>query len=483
MRLMDWLLVLGASALLSSCGDSGLPKHGDGGADGGASAGGLADGGGTVHRDAGMSAAHFGSPCKKTADCGRALFCDQEIDTSFPADKLPPGTKDVPQSVFPGGLCSPMPAAVYDPKGVKSCNPGAPKAQQGCGSDGTCIAVQISSQKTEVACRPSCDPSDAKGCGRTGYTCDFGLKACVEGCQSDVECRLVLLDGNGDGMADGLAYDDQSKAICDTKTFRCVLHGASSARPTGAACDRLDDCEAEGLCLQSLQTYGGLPFPGGYCTKLGCDLKGRDCNGQHAICAEARPWSPGLLTGQACFQSCEVGAEPESDQLGVNGHGKGCRPGYRCHYNGNPGAEQGICAGGNYNDVRKNNVGQTCKVDADCYSPFGLGNCIALSVGGVQPPSSVCTIMDCSVPGIPSDVCGGSGDCIGLNGDVTFCAKTCLEASECAAGYACADDDGDPSTAKICYPACFTDADCRKGQERCNATATTMVGSCVASRQ
>ena len=142
-----------------------------------------------------------------------------------------------------------------------------------------------------------------------------------------------------------------------------------------------------------------------------------------------------------------------------------------------------MCVGGVYNAVSKNNVGEACKTDADCYSPYGLGNCIALSVSGVQPSGSVCTIMDCSVPGIPTDVCGAGNDCIGLNGDVTFCVQTCEDATQCAAGYACADDVSDPATPKICYPACFATADCRKGQEVCNATATTMVGSCVASRR
>jgi hypothetical protein len=479
MRTNDWAKVGCAAMLLAACSSStGASSKADGGAgDGGAA---RADGGTSARGDASV---RLGSACKKDADCGRALFCDPEVDTSITASNLPAGVKKVPSSAFPGGSCTPQPAATYDPNGVRSCDPLAPGSQQGCGSDGACVAVLVDT-KTEVACRPTCDPLDPKACGRLGYTCDFSLKACVEGCQSDEECRLQLVDSNSDGMPDDLTYDAQSKAICDTKTFRCVLPGAGGSQPTGAPCDRLDDCDPEGHCLQSLQTYGGMAFPGGYCTKLGCDLKGRDCTGDNAVCTQLRTWgSAGTLTGRSCLQGCAVGAEPAADQVGTNGHGKGCRAGYRCHYNGGSGTQQGVCVGGNYNAVTASNVGDKCENDADCYSPFGLGNCLSLSVGTVQSPTGVCSIMDCSVPGLPDDLCGSGNQCIGLSGDVTFCAKSCLEATECAAGQACADDDSDPSTPKICYPACFGDADCRAGQERCSATASTMVGSCVASRQ
>jgi hypothetical protein len=472
-----------AAGLLLGCGDNGLPKGRDGGSDGGESDASTKDAG-RSKRDAGsMGGGKFGAACKKTADCGRALFCDTEIDTSFAAQNLPAGAKQVMTSAFPGGVCTPVPAAAYDPNGVRSCDPLLPQAAQGCGANGSCVGIQTTGQNTVVACRTTCDPGSAQGCGRPGYTCDFELKACVEGCQSDAECRLQLLDSNADGRADALAYDTSSKAVCDMKTSRCVLNGGGASQATGDACERLDDCEADGLCFRALQNYAGLPFPGGYCSKLGCDLKGRECSGSGAICTDVRPWDGSSGSGKACFQSCPFGAEPEADRVGVNGHGQGCRAGYRCHYNANPGTDTGVCAGGNYNAVAKNNVGQTCKTDADCYSPFGLGSCIALSVGGVAAPGSICTIMDCSVPGLPSDLCGGGNQCIGLNGDVTFCAQSCIEASECGTAYACADDDADPSTSKICFPVCLMDSDCRKGTERCNVDPMTMLGSCVASRQ
>jgi len=89
--------------------------------------------------------------------------------------------------------------------------------------------------------------------------------------------------------------------------------------------------------------------------------------------------------------------------------------------------------------------------------------------------------MDCNAPGLPDDVCGPTGTCIGLAGDVTFCAQTCKDATECADGYACSDDDLDPTTSSICYPACSADAECRKDEEVCALSAASGVGACVAS--
>jgi hypothetical protein len=230
--------------------------------------------------------------------------------------------------------------------------------------------------------------------------------------------------------------------------------------------------------VQPLQTFAGLSFPGGHCTKLGCDVEGRECEGAGAVCTRLRAYNAGLLAPPACFLGCEVGAEPEADRTGVGGHGEGCRAGYRCHYNG--AGTDGVCVGGNYTALTDNNVGASCMTDADCYSPFGLGSCLALAVGSVQPGGS-CAILDCNVPGLPEDLCGPGNQCVGLSGDLTFCAKSCSKASECAADYACADDDFDPTTPRICYPSCVEDQDCREGESCSVVDEANMIGACVAS--
>ncbi|MDH5676517.1 MAG: hypothetical protein OEZ06_30635 [Myxococcales bacterium] len=460
-------------ALVAACTPSDRFQDGVPGAGGGA--GGSSSGGGS------RGDGEFGAGCDKTSDCKEGLVCDQEIDLSLPVEGLPGGLRDVPSSVFPGGLCTPVGANLYDPTGATSCDPLPGQLAQGCGEDGACVVVPVGSSESLVACRPVCDPTaEDGGCGgRFGYTCDFSDQACVEGCQSDEECRLWMLDSDGDGRADTRAYDDASEAVCDTQSFRCVHHGGTGAA-TGDSCQRMDDCEDEGDCIEPTSTFGGLDFPGGYCTKLGCSYGGRECAGQNAVCARLRPWSVGRVTTEVCLVGCTVGAEPEADRTGTAGHGEGCREGYRCHYNGGSG-DEGVCVGGNYNDVSDNNLGSACDDDSDCYSPFGLGRCMNLAVGGVVPESAVCAIMDCHVPGIPEDVCGENAACIGLNGDMAFCVRECKVAEDCAAGYACADDDLDPGTAKICYSACFEDADCRADSEVCGFVAGQSYGSCIAS--
>lgn len=474
-----WLRVFWAVVLLAGCDDGGsLPK--DGGADSGSLLRDAGDGGSDSGSGNGKSS--FGSRCAHDTDCGR-LFCDSEIDLSFSADNLPAGESTVPQFAFPGGICTPVPAAPYTGMG-DSCDPTLPQASQGCGTDGVCVPVSIG-QDQVAACRPHCDPAAPKNqCGRTGYTCDFDYAACMEGCQSDLECRLKLVDTDGDSQADMLVYDDKSEGVCDPDSFRCVHHGGSSGS-TGDACQRIDECADDGLCIQEFQTFGGFSFPGGACSKIGCDITGRECEGDDAVCTRLRSWTPGLITPTACFQSCELAAEPAADQTGSHGHGKGCREGYRCHWTGGLHAGEGVCVGGNYNAVTKNNLGAACMVDSDCYSPYGVGRCLSLRVGNLDSPGGTCTLMDCAAPGMPDDLCGPEGECVGLSGDVTFCVKQCKEADQCADGFGCTDDDGDPTTSKVCYPVCQVDEDCRKGSEVCDAPPATMdtpmVGHCVAS--
>jgi hypothetical protein len=468
-----WLI----AALAGACGDDD-----DGvvpGRDGSTDDGGGKDGG--FIRERGENA--FGEQCETSSDCEVGLVCDREIEVSYAVSGLPLRERSIVAPRFPNGVCTPLAAGPFDPNGVNSCIPGGPVAEQGCGDDGVCVPVTVADEQV-VACRPSCDPTDPEPCGgRFGYTCDFEARVCVEGCQSDEECRLQLIDANSDGLADGLAYDLESDASCDAESFRCVHEGDGGA--IGEPCARLDDCDPEGVCLDPLQTFANTEFPGGYCTKLGCDQPGREC-GRGSVCERLRPLRSNIVTDHVCLQSCQVGEEPEADRLGSDGHGAGCREGYACHYNGGTGSG-GVCIGGNYNDVTENNIGAACESDADCYSPYGLGSCLVLAVGDVEAPSGVCTVVDCAAPGLPDELCGSGNECIGLAADITFCVRTCTKAEACADGFACSDDDStpdmaNPGTPNICFPACFTDADCRVGSEVCRPVAAGAgYGACVAS--
>jgi hypothetical protein len=429
---------------------------------------------GAVAQDAGTQAL-FG-PCVSDADCPEKTFCDKEIAGSIPVSGATGNMID--RSLFVGGSCTPKTLAPYDSEGA--CDSSLPQAAGGCGPKGRCVLESLNDD-TYAACRAACEPSaTTSGCSREGYTCDFGVHACIEGCRSDDECRVIAKDTNNDGAADALAVDTNSEAFCDKKTFRCAHPGTAKVE-TGHACARVDDCGANDECLSGESVAGGLDFPDGYCTTLGCDVKGRECNGQGAVCAPLRPILASGSDTSLCLMSCKVGAEPEELRVGANGHGLGCREGYRCHYNGGDGADDGVCVGGLYNDVKTNNGGKACKSNAECYSPYGMGACLQYSAteARIQAPTGTCTILDCNAPGIPDDICGVGSECIAFASDVTFCIKNCSTAAECAAGYACTDDDADPSTPSVCFPACVKNSDCRTS-ERCQIAANADAGRCVA---
>ncbi len=420
--------------------------------------------------------AGLGKACKHDSDCPQGLFCDEEIPGSLKVAGAPGGSINLP--LFPGGSCSPLPLTTYDPDGGTSCDPARPQAAEGCGPNGKCLSEAVDTG-TVVGCRVLCEPSETKtGCARSGYTCELSSHACVEGCASDAECRVHNGDSNGDGVADTIVYDTKSSATCDPHTLRCT-HPAAAGAHVGTPCAMAVDCEADGACIDAASSLASMPFPDGLCTKFGCDVNGREC-GDGSVCEALRPWRAGAVSVPACLTSCRVGAEPAAQRLGTAGHGDGCRAGYRCHYNGGAGADDGVCVGGNYNAVAKNNVGDTCDTDADCYSPFGYGRCLYLTLDASSSPAhGTCSVMDCAAPGMPKDLCGSGNECILLRADITFCVRDCSKASQCAAGSACADDDGDESTKSVCFPACFSGKECRTG-ETCQIPNGMAGGQCVA---
>lgn len=471
------LLVGLLSLSISACSDDDPDASDDAGVDGAVAEtdGGESDAGAAADGGSDAGSEPFG-PCETDKDCPDGTFCDPEIARELELPGSPSGAID--QALFPGGSCSPKPLVTAGSAGA--CDSTLPQPSQGCGTNGACVLEAID-QDIFAACRPACEPSAAdSGCERPGYTCDFGLSACIEGCRSDAECRVQLMDGDRDGAYDSIGYDGDSQATCDARTARCTHPGAASVE-TGSACERLDDCASDGQCLQG-GAAAGLQFPGGYCTVVGCDVPGRECQGDSAVCEPLRPLLANSASASFCLTGCEVGAEPEEARLGADGHGSGCRPGYRCHYNGGAGAESGVCVGGVYNDITTNNIGDACSADSECYSPFGLARCLryTATAAGIQAPSGMCTLLDCNAPGIPSDVCGARAECITFTRDVTFCIPNCGSPDECADGFACTDDDGDPSSPRVCYPACSAASDCRNGQ-RCQIARGQEFGACVAS--
>lgn len=404
---------------------------------------------------------NVGLACRGNADC-RSGFCEVEVTLLTPVIDLPNGDS-LETSLFPGGACSPTPFTAYD--SLSSCDISAGLGLQGCGECGVCIP-EILSNGVFAMCREACEPeANGSGCSRAGYTCDFAYGGCVEGCRSDEECRVRAVDSDLDGELDAQQFDPTSSAICDPTTFRCSHDGTAGAQ-AGDPCNRDGDCEADGRCIVPQQQLSGYSFPGGYCSKRGCDVAGLSCAGSDSACVSVRG-STGTLSTPQCMLACQRGAEADPAILGADGHGEGCRVGYRCAWDGVHGVgpvDNGVCVGGNYNNVTVNNIGAACSANSECFSPYGQGQCLRLSVGGISAATGHCTIMDCAAPGTPDDLCGEGNECIGLARDSSFCVQTCAAAEECAEGLACADDDDDPTTGSICYPTCIGPEECRQGE-------------------
>jgi hypothetical protein len=277
------------------------------------------------------------------------MKCDMEIPGSVPVRGVPGGTLEL--ALFSGGSCTPTPLGAFTGNSDdSSCNPLQPAGSQGCG-DGVCDLVPELSSASEgllvVACRAGCEPSaTVSGCARDGYSCDFTYKVCLEGCASDAECRLKSLDSDNDGEIDGLEYDEASTASCDPKLARCTHPAGPQA--SGESCERDDDCAQDGICITDASDVAGQLFPGGMCTRRGCNVPGLECDGA-AVCEPLRPLlDDSTATTPMCLTRCTVGAEPAASRLGSQGHGQGCRAGYRCAYNGSSGAQGGVCVGGVY---------------------------------------------------------------------------------------------------------------------------------------
>lgn len=407
------------------------------------------EGGSTGPGTAGAGSVRCGGACEADAECGGGV-CVQPAPYQVEVD----GFGSFERDLYPNGMCSARPLSRFRASGA--CDPTANGLAQGCGSCGVCT-FELAEELATV-CRERCQPTaDTSGCSRPEYTCDFVTHACIEGCLDDDECRIHGMDTTGDGAPDAFVYDTDSQARCDTATRRCHVDGSPGAQ-AGIPCERNDDCEADGICLRpSGIRYFEQPWSGGYCTKAGCDVAGRECAGT-AVCVTPRSWSPTEAYRTMCAQPCEQGVEPAVDRLGPNGHAADCREGYACLWGGARGDPSGLCVPGNYNDVAINNVGDACAgVHADCFSPYGHGRCLLAASGGDQV--LFCTIFDCDSPGMPTGVCGDGNRCLRIDDERAACVRGCADASECAPGLACLPT----SLGSVCFFGCRADAECREG--------------------
>lgn len=361
----------------------------------------------------------FGAACDEAGACGPELEC-------FPASSVTAG---------------PIERAIAE-RCTASCDPEADT----CGACARCldtVRVGYEALARDPVCAERCVPSDThRACAQPGDSCDPRTGTCQEACRSDEECRLVR-DASG-----ALVVDPSRPDFCDGLTGRCMHWGTLDAR-AGDPCTSDSECAVEGTCLRG----GGWPDEG-YCTRYDCQWAVLACESGD-VCDER------IFDRPSCLRGCDLGAEPEEDRLGADGHGAGCPVGLSCRAHGNESVSpSGGCVPGNYNDVAEPNVGAQCAADADCHSPYGLGRCAFTETG-----FGTCTVIDCaSLP----DIC--TGTCLEVDG-TSHCLRACSDPSECAFGHACALTEGG---SRVCIPSCSSDADCRVNEvcaeRRCQPT-------------
>ena len=412
-----FLVGLLAMVLMTGCG-SDNPPMGDGGSGGDGGTGGSFDDGGVGGSPAcdqvPSLAGELGGQCRgDTFACNTGFECILEQPTFIggPDDPIMNHPEPIDAPLFVDSYCT-LPVAPTE----TGCDPDACFDECGFCSQGVCMK----------ACQPE---SDTNSTCRPDYACDLFAFVCFPGCTSDDECRVYRVD-------DELVYNTSSAAVCDQETFRCEHPGTDGAE-AGDPCELDDDCEANGICLQG---------PGGYCSKVGCDIAGIECEGE------------GTCASGLCLEACIVGSdettEPENNT-------QGCREGYTCYWGRGEGDASGVCDVGVFNGgITDNNIGSACTSDAECYSPFGYGEC---------DPSFGCTVNECGALGVPDDICGDEAICvdfIALEIDRFACLRTCALAEDCNPGDACIDLDTDTGTVDdlVCFPLCLRSSECRNGE-------------------
>ncbi|MBW2189225.1 MAG: hypothetical protein JRG93_06490 [Deltaproteobacteria bacterium] len=414
----------------------------------------------------------LGGQCRgETFECNGNLTClpQQDFVVGGPDDPIrdyPPGeSESFTVSEFQENYCT----AVLPPSSpATQC--GTANAQACAQECGLCTVFT----NADICLRGCRAEADTNSTCRDGYECDLLFDVCDVGCSSDDDCRVFREDTNDNGefdpwdpvtmTGDQLVYDTESTYVCNSDTNRCEHPGMPGAE-AGDACEGNQDCEANGTCLD--EDFFG--FPGGYCSKVRCDID--PCAGD-GICAALGLGVP------LCAESCQVGAgATPGDPSTYLGNTQGCRDEYTCFWGGFPDDRTGACVPGVFNDVTENNIGDDCTEASECYSPFGQGACgdadLVCALIGEEPGACQvgfgCTVFDCAAPGMPGDVCGIDGDCVVTSAGLSLCVAKCSAAESCLPGAACADLDRDLQTPDtVCLPFCIDSSECRAG-ESCNS--------------
>lgn len=533
-KLFGTLVALGL-VLGFGCGDDGMPGVDsgpvidiDGGIDGGETP---MDDAGVDAGDQGPNCGDFGRACDFTTsnppqgNCRLSDFC--QPDLSFDLNSEDDPIRDLPEgqvtlvTFFAGGLCTPDAYAGSGTDWQTSLglceNDSDTCIDDACG---TCVNFFSG----DAMCLPSCEPSlDGRGDCREGWSCDRGLEICIPGCTSDADCRVTREESNGvEGIQSSFTCEDDPTACCPEGDENCCTemdccegsenedcywggtnfdiqiwdtdptapvcnldtglcqHENPEGAGVGEPCERDRDCATGMECYE--ETDSGA-FQGGICVIERCDLEGIDCP-EGTVCQERGFGSPTCLP--PCTFADGADFDDESTWLGALGD---CREGYSCFWNGqDPATENnGACLPGGPNDVTEPNVGGACETDDDCWSPFGLGNCIAQSEDDEGNPTGdflggLCSVFDCRapVPGAPPGAswCPDGSICVtGLDPDdptYGICMDTCATGNDCRDNFSCLGLGAN----SVCWSFGCENNDGCPGDQVCNIAPGDQVGEC-----
>ncbi|MBW2261141.1 MAG: hypothetical protein JRG91_04140 [Deltaproteobacteria bacterium] len=428
----------------------------------------------------------MGMPCLTDLDCRdvRGSFCWTERYEVFDGEIY---------IYNPGGNCA------FWNEMTASCDPDDGVE---CPDGSRCLVIGSDDYS---GCIDECRPADrsmelhgwACGC-RRGYECDINARLCFSGCSNDRQCCETWYDEDDDFQRDPeevtlwpgcTSYcdgDDEEEWTDDCMaSWACINPGREGAL-IGDPCEHDSHCPPDGTCLAYTDRETGEDyFPGGYCTKMGCQYAGRGCSDAGGACINMGSWR---APQGMCLKPCHVGREitdPDYECRTTPGEEQVCFPVHRLGWIGGIPEDEmdGYCFPGN-TEEGTGGIGDDCTSDSDCASPFGLGEC-----SNWFGDSPFCTIR-CSEDLVLEDaICGpaAEGEIAPTLCGWSMCWPGChapsaaLFENDCdREGFACAPlsyigttyvPEGALRPPGVCFPACDDDAFCEEmyeTMERCN---------------
>ena len=345
----------------------------------------------------------FGASCKQPRPIATTGCSAMPRSTpSYAADESAARTATRSRRArFRAASCTPLPAAPYDTpaRATRATRPCRRRRRDAATTARAWRSWSMTRARRCTRAGRAAIPAAKNACGRTGYTCDFDLEGVHRGLSVRRRVPPAAARRERRRPAGHAAPTTISRARCATPDLplraprqrqrqdrRRRASASTTATRTACACRRTRRSAMRGSPLATARSSAATSTAANAKATARCARR----------CARCRP---ARHDRRRASRACEVGAEPEADQIGAARPRQGLPRRLSLPVQRRAARSgQGVCVGGNYNAVAKNNVGASCKTDAECYSPFGLGHCLRLRVDGVAAPSGTCTVMDCAVP-------------------------------------------------------------------------------------